>query len=165
MHIGWQRLASIKYLQHKVSGKVVAVVGHATDFLLSLDVICELAGLDPKDLPFSRNEPRNLQMLLDEDNESVIELHGWELVDEPAQIERLVPTGVCPTCSLSNMYLALGGCSRSALAAACPLALPPPLGQQQPSLSSRPKMRLLPARVRWVSMVIVGPCTRRVQIL
>ena len=51
VHSGWQRLASIKYLQHKVSGKVVAVVGHATDFLLSLDRICELAGLDPKDMP------------------------------------------------------------------------------------------------------------------
>jgi hypothetical protein len=87
-------------LQHKVSGKVVAVVGHATDFLLSLDVICELAGLDPKDLPFSRNEPRNLQKLLDPEG-PLEELHGWEVVVEPAQIERLVPTGTCPICSLS----------------------------------------------------------------
>jgi len=36
VHEGWQRLASIKYLQHKTSGKIVAVVGKATQFLSSL---------------------------------------------------------------------------------------------------------------------------------
>ena len=101
VHEGWQRLASIKYLQHKTSGKIVAVVGKATQFLSSLDDICKLAGLDAKELPFHPGEIRNLQRLLDPKH-PLTELHDWEVVvDEPAQIGLLVPTGKCPKCSLN----------------------------------------------------------------
>ena len=66
-----------------------------------------------------------------------------------------------PARSPSSMYLALGGCSRSALAAACSLALPLPLCLQQPALSSLPRMRLLPARERWGSIAATAVAAQR----
>ena len=81
-HLGWQRLAVVKWLQHVETGEIVVVVDGATRFINSV-------AAERDDMPF---DPRNLQLLLigkycDGNGKPLDDYHKWRVLEqEPAGV-------------------------------------------------------------------------------
>jgi ferredoxin len=102
-HGGWTLLDRVSWLQQSSSGVIVVVVGKPKQFYNIREGHCERAGLARDAMPFSL---RQLQRLLNPDDDSVEELEGWTVVEEPPLVRNIACWGTCTTClcSVINLY-------------------------------------------------------------
>ena len=96
-HLGWSLLERVKWMQQPPSAAIVPVIGSAETFFDKRAFACERAGLAMDAMPFAIHELRQFNRLLDPED-SLVELHGWIIIEEPPLIKAAQCSSTCPTC-------------------------------------------------------------------